>query len=624
MDGNQLRVTFEPQGRSTSVLPGTSVIEAAASCGLALETPCGGGGTCGKCRVQILADQAPPPSPVDCRVFSADELAQGWRLGCQHRLQAPCTVTVPAGSLVGGQLQIQDKSSVDRQREVVPAVRKVYVELPEPTLADDAPDLVRLSRAVGPVKVTLDTLRRFPGALRAGGFKGTAVVADHHLLAFEAGDTTGRCFGVAFDIGTTTVVGALLDLNTGRELAISSRMNPQISFGDDVLSRIKYAAADSDNLGELRGVICREIGQMIQALCQKASIAAEEVYEVTFAGNTTMQHLLCGLDPTQLGCLPFVPVHKRGLMLEALDLDLPINRHGKAYIFPVIGGFVGGDTVAGILVCELLRQEGPVLMVDIGTNGEIVLAHNGRLFASSTAAGPAFEGARISCGMRATSGAIEKVVFADGKVTCGIIGNCAPAGICGSGLIDAVAELLNHGIVSETGRLLAPEALPATLPPGYRNRVTRTTAGQLQFELGAAPPGRPDAPVALTQRDIRELQLSSGAIRAGIRILLAQQGLRTTDLRRVLIAGGFGSFIRRNHAQTIGLLPPDIDHQRISYVGNVSLAGAKWALISRHARQEAEELGGATHHVELSMDPSFQAEFSDAMLFPTSALATEG
>jgi uncharacterized 2Fe-2S/4Fe-4S cluster protein (DUF4445 family) len=591
------------------VLPGTKVLEAAAQIGLALETPCGGAGTCHKCRVRITSG-APDPSPADRDAFGKRELAEGWRLACQAAVTRPAAVRVPEESRFGDQHKILTEART-AAGDVVPAVRKVYVELAPPTLADDAPDLLRLERTVGAVKTDLDLLRELPGLLRAGDFKGTAVVTDHHLIDFEPGDTSSRCYGAAFDVGTTTLVGSLMDLRTGDDLALASEINPQVSFGDDVLSRIRHSGLSDEGAEQLRRAIVDAIGGMIDELCAEAGVAREHVYELSFAGNTTMEHLLCGIDVTQMGQVPFVPAHARGLVARAAELGVPIHKRGAAYVFPVIGGFVGGDTVAGMLATRLDEQPGPALLVDIGTNGEIVVRRDGTLLAASTAAGPAFEGARISCGMRATRGAIEKVVF-DGDVRCGVIGDAPPIGMCGSALVDLAAELLGAGVVTPEGRLLPPDELPRNLPDALRRRVSRQDDGQTRFLVAEADRTQ----VTLTQRDVRELQLASGAIRAGIAILLKQAGLRPEDLCRVLIAGAFGSFIRRNHAQRIGLLPADIDHKRIHYVGNTSLSGAKWALVSTAARKQAEELARRTRHVELSRDGDFQTHFAEAMIFP--------
>lgn len=609
----QIRVTFEPQGRSVFVLPGTKILEAAADAGLTVETPCGGAGLCGKCRVQIVSG-ACPPAIAEERFFAKEELDEGWRLACQSCLSATAVVRIPEASIFASQHQILAERQDASAREVLPAIRKLFVEMPPPSLSDCRGDLLRLEEKVGPFKAGLRTLQRISGRMYRNGYKGTAVLTDHRLIDFEEGDTTRKCYGAAFDIGTTTVVGSLMDLTTGQEVAIASGINPQVSYGDDVVSRIQHASSGPEGMDDLRKAIIECVGAMLCQLSAQSGVRAEHIYEIAFAGNTTMQHLLCGLNVEQLGVSPFVPPCGRGLMLSASEMGLDLHPQAAAYVFPVIGGFVGGDTVAGILATRLPEKDSPALMVDIGTNGEIVLLVDGRLSAASTAAGPAFEGARIRCGMRGATGAIEKVVLGD-DVECEVIGDVPPIGICGSGLIDVAAELLETGIVTPEGRMLEPGELPEPLSEKLRRRVRLDGAGQPRFHLAG---GDGQTEVFLTQRDIRELQLASGAIRAGITILLQQAGLRTTDLKVVYIAGGFGSYIRREHAQRIGLLPPDIDPKRIHYVGNTSLSGARWALLSTKARQHAEDLARQTAHVELSRDLDFQRQFAECMIFPES------
>ncbi|OGV69735.1 MAG: hypothetical protein A2283_14390 [Lentisphaerae bacterium RIFOXYA12_FULL_48_11] len=611
----QLRVTFQPQGRSVFVLRGTMILEAAAHAGLVVETPCGGSGTCGKCRIQVMSNAGAPTS-ADKQKFSDQELRDGWRLACQNPIETDIVVFVPQASLFGGTHQILATAESSITKEVLPAIRKVYVELSPPTLEDDASDLLRLERSIGPFKADLHMVRHVSKTLRAQGFKGTAVLSDHRLLDFETGNTNGRCFGVAFDIGTTTIVGQMLSLRDGKEIGVASRLNPQVSFGDDVLSRIKHAAMRPENLDELRLTIIREIASMIDALCVENGISRENIYEATFAGNTTMEHILCGINPAQLGELPFVPTHTGGLLVPAVELGIPIHHGALAYIFPIIGGFVGGDTVAGMMATGMYGIKEPTLMVDIGTNGEIVLAHKDKFYAASTAAGPAFEGARIECGMRGSTGAIEKVIF-DGDVRVEVIGNVIPSGICGSGLIDLVAELLSHGIVTPEGQLLPKEELPQALAPTFTRRLQSDENGETSFVIAEATPGKIVPPVLLTQRDIREVQLGSGAIRAGIAILLRNAGIKVSDLKTVLIAGGFGNFIRRSSAQRIGLLPAGIDHHRIRYIGNASLAGAKAALLSTEVRRHGEELARQVNHVDLSTAEGFHEQFSEAMIFPS-------
>ena len=614
MPDQPIRLTFEPEQRTAHILKDTKIIEASARAGLTINTPCGGAGTCGKCRVQMTTG-AVPPGPCDRAHFSDVELSQGWRLACQTAVQAHSNVSVPDTSRLTGQHKIITDTKTTGAAALSPTVRKIYVELPLPTLEDNTPDLLRLEQAIGPFTPHASVLPNISKQLRECDFKGTAVVSGDRLIDFEPGDTTAQCFGMAFDIGTTTLVGLLLDLTDGKELAVTSRLNPQVSFGDDVLSRIQYACADEDALSTLHDAVLQAIRKMITDLCAQANISAQHVYDITMAGNTTMEHLLCQMDPTPLGQIPFVPTFGRGVALPSQCLNLPMNPQGSLLVFPVIGGFVGGDTVACVLATDLARTSDSVLMIDVGTNGEIVLAHNGQLWAASTAAGPAFEGARILCGMRASTGAIEKVLLQD-DVHVSVIGQVDPVGICGSGLIDGVAELLNRGMISTTGKLLGPQDLPVDLPEALKQRVRVDAQGHTEFLLWPANWPDKGSSVVLTERDVREVQLAIGAIRAGITILLKHARVAPGTLSRVLIAGGFGSFIRRNHAQRIGLLPSQVDHHKINHVGNASLAGARLALLSSDAREQSDRLARETQHIELSVNTNFQTEFAEAMIFP--------
>jgi len=607
------KVVFEPQGRTVQVRPGTLLLEAAARAGLMIETPCGGSGTCGKCRVRVMSG-AEDPAEADRRHLSSSDRKAGWRLACQNRVHRDMVVMVPEGSLFAGGARILAVGTADAAHPVSPGIRKVFVEMSTPTLTDDQPDLVRLEKAIGPFRADLALIRALPGRLRREGFRGTAVLADHRLIEFEPGDTRRACYGVAVDVGTTTVVAELLDLCEGRSRGVVSRMNPQVAFGDDVLSRIRHGGTP-EGLEAMRTALQHELGNMIETLCRDAGVAREQVYEAAFAGNTAMEQILLGVDPAPLGQLPFVPGIGPGLLIPALELGVPIHPRGMAYLFPVIGGFVGGDTVAGLLAARLEEQEAPALLVDIGTNGEIVLWDGAKFQAASTAAGPAFEGARISCGMRGTRGAIEKVEM-NADVHLEVIGNTEPMGLCGSGLIDAIAELLNHGLLTPEGQLRAPAECPPRTPEALCRRLRENDRGERLFVLAERSDVSRGDPLALTQRDIREVQLGAGAIRAGIAILLRQAGLAPADLKTVLVAGGFGNFVRRSSAQRIGLLPAGIDHRRIRYIGNASLAGARLVLLSTEARKEAEVRARKVHHLDLSLVPEFQEAFAEAMLFP--------
>ncbi len=626
----EVPVVFRPGEKTVYVLPGTSVLEAAVGAGMIIGQPCGGTGKCGKCCVSVVQGTGiSEATPSEADAFSAGEIEAGSRLACQASITGPATIEVPDESLLTAQYKILAQGEATSRFDFEPAVSKQYVELPQPARGDDVADVVRLRRAVGPIEVDLDVLQQLPRRLRANDFRGTVVVAHDRLIDFEPGDTTAHTYTVAIDIGTTTLAGVLLDAGTGRrhatcELAVASRLNPQIQFGDDVLSRILHAGKD-DGLEQLQQAILEAVDQMIGELAVEASVRREHIYEIVCSGNTTMQQLLCGIDPKALGEVPFVPaMGRQPLILDAAGLNLSVHPRAKVCIVPVIGGFVGGDTVSGILASELTEPPGPSLFVDVGTNGEIVLCADGKLSAASTAAGPAFEGARILHGMRGAQGAIEKVTIDSGTIDSGtieghlrinVIGNVPPVGLCGSALIDVAAELLNHGLLSAQGRLAKPEELPDGTLPDLVERLI-TFEKQPAFLLASAGETGHGKPVVLTQRDFRELQLATGAIRAGITILMRRAGIEPEQLDSVLIAGGFGNFIRRSNAQRIGLLPSRVPHHRIRYQGNTSLAGARLMALSKAARLAAEDFARRTEHVDLSFDADFQMEFAEAMIFP--------
>ncbi len=607
----EVKVIFEPSGRTVHVLPGTVILEAAARAGFILQTPCGGTGKCGKCLVLIRHGLC-PPSETDVATLGLERTTEGFRLACHSRIHAPLTIEIPDRSLFQSQQQILTADSGE-PIDVHPRVRKLCVHLKPPSQHDTASDADRLLAALPPCQMTLDALRALPSTLRQSAFTVTGVLVDDELVSVEPGDTTPACYGIAVDIGSTTLVATLVDLNTGTDVAVAARVNPQTSFGDDVITRIQKCRSEKDGLACLQGAVIEGVNHLITELERKTHISANHIYEIVFAGNTTMQQVLCGINPSALGELPFVPAFRSAVESKASELRLHMAHHAKVYVFPQIGSFVGGDTVAGIIATRLDRAAKPSLLVDIGTNGEIVLASNGRLLATSVAAGPAFEGARILNGMRAAPGAIEKVIL-DGDVRLNIIGNTKPAGICGTGLIDAAAELLRVGILDTTGRLLAPAEAPADLPAALRDRLVEQN-GEINFLLVPARESATKEPLFLYQRDIRELQLANAAIRAGINILLRTAGLQAADLDTILLAGAFGNFIRRNHARRIGMLPP-IPCHRIRFVGNTASFGAKRALLSIEEKEYANRVARSTEHVDLSLDPEFQMEFGSAMLLP--------
>jgi len=608
-----IKATFEPEGKAAYVLAGSIVLEAAARAGIIIETPCGGRGTCGKCRV-VVRDGCSEPTETERQLLTPDELAEGMRLACQTKVLRDTTVTVPDASRFFEQRILA--TGVGGARHVCPAVTKRAIKVPEPTLEDQRADADRVLDALGDGEHTLDlgAVRQLAEAVRADEGRLTAVLHDSEIIAFEPGDTTDHCFGAAFDVGTTTVVGSLLDLKTGREVAIASRMNPQVTFGDDVVARITHAS-EGEGLIELHDKIIECINDILAELSERSGVPAEAIYEVTFVGNTTMNHLLLGLDPTNVAQIPFPPVLRAAAAADTSDLGIGIHPRGRLYAMPNIAGFVGGDTVGVILATTLLERDGIALAVDIGTNGEMVLGNRERLVACSTAAGPAFEGARIRFGMRAAEGAIEQVRFRD-DVEISVIGNAPARGLCGTALIDSVAHLLRAGILEPTGRLKDPDELPDGLPEAIGRRVVKDEGG-VAFILAHDEATSIEGPVLLTNRDIREVQLAKGAIRAGIEILKGQLDVDDDGIEAVLLAGGFGNFIRRRNAVRIGLLPP-VEHERIHFVGNAAVVGAKMVLACTDYRRQAEHISRHTDYLELGGMAEFQMQFAEAMMFPES------
>ena len=606
----EFTVAFLPDTGSVTVAPGTPLLEAAREAGLRLQSPCGGQGRCGKCLVQVPSG-VDDPTPVEMRILSPAQLGDGWRLACQTRVVGDTVVTVPESSLA-----IEHRIMVEgAEREVLvePNVRKVSLRLPAPSVEDPRADLHRVMEALGEGALPpsrLEPLQDLPGILRAGGYQVTAVLAGGRLAAVEAGDTTEETYGLAVDVGTTTVVAYLCHLPTGAVIAVASDLNSQAQYGDDVISRIQAATGDPEDLRGLNRAVIAVINDLVARACHEAGVPPEAIYEIAVVGNTCMTHLLLGVPPAGLGTVPFVPSFRSAQTVRATDLGIDINPHGSVYVAPNIGSFVGADTVGVMLASELDRGDGLRIAVDIGTNGEIVVASGGELYACSTAAGPAFEGAKISCGMRASHGAIDAFCI-DDDVDCHVIGEVRPRGLCGSGLVDVIAELVRVGAVAETGRMLRREEASA-LPEKVRERLSENEDG-MEFVLARADEAYAGEPITLTARDVRETQLAKAAIYGGIELMLHQVGAEPGDVEQLLLAGAFGNYIRRESALAIGLIP-SVAAERIASIGNAAGVGARLMLCSLSERRRAQEIARSTRHVELSEGEGFYDRFADAMM----------
>ena len=610
-------VKFQPDGIIVTVDQGTLVSDAIKAAGLKIQMPCGGTGKCGKCAVEIHPG-VPEPSVFDLQHLTDEEITRGMRLACQTRVESNISVLIIPGLRVfDGKILV---NGVDRTFDITPFISKTYIELSEPSLEDQAADLYRVKHALNfpddkCPDFDIDLLRKLPSLLRDNQFRVTVVTANDRIIDIEPGNTTKRQYGIAFDIGTTTVVGTIIDLVTGRELSYSSQLNTQVVFGEDTISRIKHVIENQTGSRDMSEKIKVVVNEIIHEAASKADISLNEIYEAVFVGNTTMSHLFLELDPTWLSQIPFVPVTNSAVNLRAVDVGIDINPQGNIYILPNIAGFVGSDTVGVMLACNYPEPGSPQLVVDVGTNGELALRHNSSLTVCSTAAGPALEGASLACGMRATTGAIEHVRITSSALDYDVIGDTTPIGICGSGIIDLVAELLDADIINQNGAILTQDKLKDKIPEFLLDRIIALN-DQPAFLL-YDPPGddKDSRKLVITQKDVRQIQLAKGAIRTGVNLILKKAGVTPDDLEEILLAGAFGNYIKKSSAQRIGLLP-DIPQERIRFIGNAASTGAKMALLSISVRQDADRIRHVTEHIELAALPEFMYEFTNTMTFP--------
>jgi uncharacterized 2Fe-2S/4Fe-4S cluster protein (DUF4445 family) len=604
-----VRINLLFNERAVRVPYGVTLFDAASWNGIAIDSTCGGHGTCKKCRIRI-AENAPTPTSLDIRAYTAAELNDGWRLACRTpatrdtKVEVPPLTTRPKAATVG----------VGRQVILRPAVQKRYLELTEPDLADQVSDLERVLAQLDDLepRAELPVLKTLGPTLRAADYKVTAVVVDDVLIAVEPGDTTDRRFGIAFDLGTTTVVATLLDLSTGTPVAVASALNKQQPFGADVITRISATMMDPGALDKLQQLAQETLAELAAAVCAEGDVQPGEVYEVALAGNATMTHLVLGIDPEPLGMAPFILSTRLFPEVLGADLGLPVHPRARAVVFPSFGAYVGGDITAGLLASGMDRDARVRLFVDIGTNCEIVLGNRDWLLATAAPAGPAFEGAAIRCGMRAADGAIEVVGMTQDELTMKVIGDAEPLGLCGSGLVDAVTGLVRLGLLDSSGRFVTEEDA-AVKAPGLASRLTRIGQERV-FVLHWRGPA-PEDSIYLSQRDVRELQFAKAAIATGWHILLEEAGLTQADVKQVLLAGSFGSYLSPAAAIRIGLVP-DVPVARVVPAGNVAGEGAKMALLSLRERAGGLALLEEVRYVELSDRADFNDRFVDQLEFP--------
>lgn len=602
---NSSEILFLPHNETVRVPAGTLLLDAAQQASIGVEAPCNGKGTCGKCRVRIVEGAVAGPHPDELNHLSSAEIAGGVRLACRSRVAGKSVVKFLDGARQRHRIL---SDGVLPPFELEPHITKTFLELSPPSLTDNCDDLRRLERALAselPTDLPLEFLQQLPGTLRAGGHRATVVLASARPIGIEPGDTAALCFGVAVDIGTTTVVAALIDFCSGEELASASMINPQKSYGLDVLSRIQYLKEHPDALQTLSCQIREGLDRLILELCERAGIDRTNIYEVAVAANATMTHLFLGVNATGIGASPYAPAFTASVTVPACSVGLSIAPFGLVYCLPAVSGYIGADIVAGLLASDLARSEKVALLIDIGTNGEIVLGSAKGLYACSCAAGPAMEGMNIGCGMRAAEGAIEQVHI-DETVAVRTIGDRPAVGICGSGIIDAVAELLKVGALGRSGRFI--RLTGGEKPSPWHARLRPEGGGR--FVLCEGEGGE----IAVSQKDIRQVQLAKGAILSGILSLTARLGIQMEEIDRVYIAGAFGHHVRKESLARIGVFPREFV-KRVVLIGNSSKSGAMMALLSREKRAEAERLARQVSYVELSCHPGYDRLFTDSLSF---------
>jgi uncharacterized 2Fe-2S/4Fe-4S cluster protein (DUF4445 family) len=610
-------VIFQPSGRRFEVAEGEVLFEVAAEAGVDVDTVCGGNGSCGKCKVRFDTDP-PAPDPLDYMHLSGGEIAQGYRLSCQVRAARDMSVQVPES---GARAKVQIlHHGVARSVDLQPNVRKLYAPYVNPREAENVADWDRLRmrwpRTSRPREISLDLLRMLPAAIRdAAGM--TLLTAGRRVIGIETGNTTARQYGVAFDIGSTTVVGFLVDLGTGADAAVASAVNAQAVYGDDIIGRLSRAQRNPEGLAKLHAMIVEQLNAILGELTAEAGIAARDICEVTVVGNMAMHHFLLRLDSTYLGLSPYAPVTRSAVATSAGELALALAPETPLYVLPNVAGFVGSDTVSVILATNMGADNALRMAIDVGTNGEMALGNRKRLIACSAPAGPAFEGARIKMGMRAAPGAIDHVWIED-DVRLTVIGEVPPQGICGSALIDIVAQLLDAGLLNHAGAYIRHEKLDPRVPQALRDRLIEAEKRRdSYFILARKGEHGAEQDIIFTQQDVREMQLAKGAIRAGTMMLLQEMGLDDAALEEVMLAGAFGNFIDARNALRCGLTP-QVPLARITSVGNAAGVGARIALVNVVERRRAERLADRTEHIQLSGSNAFQKAFTHAMQFPKS------
>jgi uncharacterized 2Fe-2S/4Fe-4S cluster protein (DUF4445 family) len=604
-----------PEGLRLKVRWGTTIMEALQEVDVRVEGDCGGLGKCGRCRVRVLSEMR-PPSEEENELLGEDEIEEGIRLACRSRIEKDLVI----------QVEETDSERLDHQIlatgtrpvfQLDPLIDERLVILDTTPQKNGLSDCERIKLALGgeypDLEVSLHCLRTLPALLEKTSFKVTAAIHRNSLLALHEREEVGGLYGLTFDLGTSTLVGKIIRLSDGKEIAAISRLNSQSKYGADIISRIQYVKEQRHGLEELSRLIINDLNQITKQLLEVGDLKADDIFITVAAGNTTMQHLLLSLNPTDIAHAPFAPVSTDGLILRAADIGITLHPEALLYVMPSRSGYIGGDLISMILASGCAEQDDKIALgLDLGTNGEIFLGNRKRLMTCSAAAGPALEGARISHGMIAKEGAIESVYAEDGNLRYQVIGNVEPRGLCGSGLVDLVAVLLERSIIDQGGLMQPPQGGSGDT---LSARVIKRDKGIYDFLVAATEESFSQKPIYFSQKDVRELQLAKGAVAAGIQILMDQMGVGIRDIDLVYVAGAFGNYIHPQSALRIGLIPK-VDPKIIHTIGNAASTGASMVLLAKGYWKLANELANSLEHVELSTRPDFNEYFIENLNFP--------
>ena len=621
---NSYKVIFAPEKVEVESAAGTTILSAATKAGIYVNSLCAGDGVCGRCRVIIREGKT---SGGSTEFFTRDEIRQGYILACQGRIESDLLVEIPPETQQGGPPKhvgdevplLKDVSELAvRGIKLSPLVRKTYLQLPKPSLDDNDSDLERLKRILSKsipssqFQMGLKVMRQLPRILRKADWQVTALTGHRgpltEIVDIEAGDTTDRNYCIAVDIGTTTVVCHLVDLHDGQSLGRAAKYNSQARYGADIIRRIIHASQSPSNENELREAIVDDINELIGELTGRFQLSAADITMISAAGNTAMIHLMLGLPSENIRKEPYTGVAYNLPPLRAAEIGLKISPRGLLCCLPCVAGFVGADIVCGIYASGLAQGEDVRMLIDIGTNGEIVVGNKDFIVCASASAGPAFEGAECRSGMRATNGAIDHITLASPSNVqdCSTIGSADPIGICGTGYIDLIAEMLRVGLIDKTGRL-DEQAAPDCVRVGEH--------GELEYVVVPASNAGGKADVSITQSDIHNILRAKAAIYAAATVLLQALDMTFNDLAEIMIAGAFGNFLNVKNSVFIGLLP-DVPAERLRFVGNASLAGAKLAAISANCYDDIFDVASRITYFELSTEPTFMDQFVSACFFP--------